>query len=466
MNNKFLWGSATASYQCEGGWNEDDKVESMWDRYLHDNHLENGDVASDHYHHFKEDIKMMADGGQNAYRFSISWPRIIKNKAGEVNPKGIAFYNELIDECIKNNIEPFVTCYHWDLPQYLEEDGGWLNKETVYAFQKYCEVLFKEFGDRVTYWTTFNEPKWFIFSGYMSGNYPPCHVNQVQEVITACFNVMYASSLAIKSYRQMNLKGQIGLVASYQTIYASSDSDEYKQAIRNADNYCNNWQVETAALGEFPKDMVEKLKGQGYDLSFASKDELEIIKNYTVDFVGLNYYSPQYVMPYQKGETIVKFNNQGSKYKGNLHTVVKEWFEIDDEFMNNLPHNPWGMVIYPQGLYDAIKNCASLNVPMYITENGLGMYEDINQECIHDIDRIDYIKNHVKSMLEAVFDGYDVNGYFVWSTFDLYSWKNGHEKRYGLVGVDFDNDCKRKPKESYYWYRDEILNNWEDLKND
>ena len=466
QKRKFLWGSASASYQCEGAWNVDDKAESMWDRYLHENNLENGDVASDHYHRYKEDIRMMADGGQNAYRFSISWPRIIKNKEGEVNEKGVAFYNDLINECIKNGIEPYVTCYHWDLPQYWEDEGGWLNKEVAYAFQHYCEVLFKAFGGKVKYWSTFNEPKWFIFSGYMSGNYPPCHVNQIQEVIECCYNVMLANALAIQSFKKLNIQGEIGLVASYQTIYATSDSESYKDAIRNADNYCNNWQVETAALGEFPKDMVQKLRKQGYDFSFVCKEDLKTIKENTVDFLGLNYYSPQYVLPYQSGETIVKVNNQGSKYKGNLHTVVKEWFEIDDGHMKQLPQNPWGMVIYPQGLYDAIKRCSKYNVPLYITENGLGMYEDIHNGMIQDDERISYIKSHVKSLLEAKKDGLNINGYFVWSPFDLYSWKNGCEKRYGLVGVDFDDNCKRLPKKSYYWYRDEILNDWKDLKND
>ena len=170
-------------------------------------------------------------------------------------------------------------------------------------------------------------------------------------------------------------------------------------------------------------------------------------------------------MHYKGGETIVKFNNQGKNYKGNLHTVVKEWFEIDDEMMAKLPHNPWGMVICPDGLYDAIKRCSKYHVPMYIAENGLGCYED-KADVIHDTQRIDYIREHVRALLRAKKDGYDINGYFVWSPFDLYSWKNGCEKRYGLVFVDFDNDCKRIPKDSYYWYRDEINKDWEDLKHD
>ena len=181
MNKEFLWGSATASYQCEGGWDLDEKAESMWDRYLHENGLENGDTASDHYHRYREDIRMMKEGGQNAYRFSLSWPRIIKDREGTVNAKGIAFYRSLIEECRRNGIEPFVTLYHWDLPQYWQAKGGWLNREVAFAFQKYCEICFREFNGMIRYWSTFNEPQWFIFCGYMQGNYPPNHVAQIQE---------------------------------------------------------------------------------------------------------------------------------------------------------------------------------------------------------------------------------------------------------------------------------------------
>lgn len=173
MNNNFLWGGATASYQCEGAWNVDDKAESMWDYYLHEAGLENGDVASDHYHRYEEDIRMMKEGGQNSYRFSLSWPRIIKNRQGGINLKGIEFYQNLLDTCKKYDIEPFVTLYHWDLPQYWEETGGWLDHDVCAAFEHYAKVCYDHFGDKITNWTTFNEPKWFVANGYKIGNYPP-----------------------------------------------------------------------------------------------------------------------------------------------------------------------------------------------------------------------------------------------------------------------------------------------------
>ena len=206
MIKNFLWGGATASYQCEGAWNVDDKAESMWDHYLHENNLENGDIASDHYHDFEEDIKMMKDGGQNAYRFSLSWPRIIKNREGDINPKGIEFYNRLINCCLENGITPFITLYHWDLPQYWQEIGGWLNLDTSRAFAHYAEVCFKAFGDRVKFWTTFNEPKWFTVNGYLIGNYPPAEHN-LQHTMLCGFNVMYADRKSVVQGKSVDLVG-------------------------------------------------------------------------------------------------------------------------------------------------------------------------------------------------------------------------------------------------------------------
>ena len=283
-----------------------------------------------------------------------------------------------IDACHENGIEPFVTCYHWDLPQYLEEKGGWLNKATAAAFQHYCEVVFKAFNGLVDHWTTFNAPKWFVFSGYMSGNYPPCHKNP-QEVVNAAYNVMYANALAVKSFKELGILGSIGIVTSYQTIYGIDDSEACQLAFRNADNYCNNWIIDTACSGAFPSDMVAKLAAEGFDLSIAQPEELQLIKNNTVQFLGMNYYSPQFVKPYTGGETDVKVNNLGKNYKGNMRTVVKNWFEVANDDMTELPRNDWGMIIYPQGLREGLRrNSAKFSGPIYVTENGFGNYEDIH----------------------------------------------------------------------------------------
>lgn len=453
MNSNFLWGGATASYQCEGAWNVDDKAESMWDHYLHENNLENGDVASDHYHHFEEDIKMMKDGGQNAYRFSLSWPRIIKNRVGDINPKGIEFYNKLINCCLKNGITPFVTLYHWDLPQYWQEVGGWLNLDTSRAFAHYSEVCFKAFGDKVKLWTTFNEPKWFTVNGYLIGNYPPAE-HDLQHTITCGFNVMYANALAIQKFRQGKFPGQIGIVHSYSPIDGIDDTIETKIAMRNADNYANNWVLDTAALGSFPIDLIAKLS-ETNDISFMKPDLLKTIAENTVDFLGLNYYARTLVKPYTTGETKMVFNNSGKK--GSTQMRIKNWFE---QVMDpNSEYTEWDTEIYPKGLEDGlIRAYQKYHLPIYVTENGVGFHENINVSEVKDDYRISFMNDHINALMNAQDKGADVRGYFTWSPFDLYSWMNGVEKRYGLVAVDFST-LKRKPKASYFWYKKIINSN-------
>ncbi|MCT1901506.1 glycoside hydrolase family 1 protein [Oceanobacillus sojae] len=452
INKNFLWGTATASYQCEGGWNEGGRVPSLWDVYLHENNLENGNDASDHYHKYKEDIRLMKEGGHKAYRFSIAWPRIIKNDQGEVNPEGVQFYHNIIDECLKNGIEPFVTLFHWDLPQYLEEKGGWAEREICDAYVEYAKVCFEEYGDKVTYWSTFNEPRYYVFSGYKIGNYPP-GIDDTQKTIQASFYMMLANALTVKLFREMKMKGQIGIVHSYAPIFGVDDSLETKIAMRKADNYFNNWILDTAIKGEIPIDMLGMLN-EKYDLSFMKEADFEAIKHNTVDFAGLNYYARALIKPYTGGESILRINNKGSEAKGSSKVVVKGWFE--QVFDNpDSTYTEWDTEIYPQGLYHGIMRAyEKYKVPIFITENGVAFYEDVpNEKSVDDQGRIHFLNAHINAILNAIDDGAEVLGYFIWSTMDLYSWKNGHEKRYGLVGVDFENNFERKPKSSYYWYK-------------
>lgn len=457
--DKFLWGGATASYQCEGAWDEDGKVESMWDRYLHDENLENGDVASDHYHRFEEDIRMMKEGGQNSYRFSLSWPRIIKNREGDVNEKGIAFYKKLLATCHEYGIEPFVTLYHWDLPQYWEDTGGWLDHGVCDAFAHFAKVCFDNFGDQVTYWTTFNEPKWFVVNGYFIGNYPPC-LHDVQKTMIAAYNVMYASALGVKVFREGGYKGEIGVVHSYTPIDGVDDTIETQIAMRNADNYSNNWVLDTAVLGEFPIDLITRLS-KDYDISFIKAEELRIIKKFTVDYIGLNYYARALVKPYTTGETQLIFNHTGKK--GESKILIKNWFEqVKDP---NSEFTQWDTEIYPKGLQDGLlKAYKKYNVPIYVTENGVGVREDVSVDQVNDDYRISFMNDHINALMNARDMGADIRGYYAWSSFDLYSWKNGHEKRYGLVAVDFKNGLVRKPKASYYWFKDVITSKGEIIK--
>jgi len=460
MKSTFLWGSATASYQCEGAWNLDDKIESIWDVYLHENNFENGDISSDHYHHFEEDIKMMKEGGQNSYRFSLSWCRIL-NQDNQINPKGIDFYNKIINCCIANDITPFVTIYHWDLPNYLQEKGGWLHSNTCYAFLEFSKVCFAYFGDRIRYWTTFNEPRWFVFNGYFIGNYPPCHQN-IEETIKAAFHVMFASALVVQEFKQKNYPGNIGIVHSYSPVDGIDQTLATKIAMRYADNYCNNWILDTAVFGEIPIDLLTELSKK-YDISYMKEEYLKIIKNNTVDFLGLNYYSRVLVKPYTSGETSLIVNNSGKKAKGTSKVIIKGWFEqVADP---NSKYTEWDTEIYPKGLQDGlVKAYQKYQIPLYVTENGIGYYEDVSNGIVNDVYRISYMNDHLLALINAIDLGADVRGYFTWSSFDLYSWKNGCEKRYGLVAVDFDNQQIRSPKASYHWYKSVILSNGKNIK--
>ena len=298
-------------------------------------------------------------------------------------------------------------------------------------------------------WSTFNEPKWALVNGYLIGNYPPCE-NNVQHTMIAAYNMMYASSLAVKTFRDGKYKGKIGLVHSYTPVDGVDDSINTQIAVRNADNYSNNWVLDTAALGEFPIDLITRLSND-YDISFMKSDELKTIKNNTVDFLGLNYYARSLVKPYTKGETQLKFNNTGKP--GSTKIVLKNWFEQVMDPKSKFTE--WDTEIYPKGLYDGLLEAyKKYNIPIYVTENGVGVREDIDVPQVNDEWRISYMNDHINAIMNAIDDGCDVRGYFAWSTMDLYSWKNGCEKRYGLVAVDFNHDQKRIPKKSYYWFKD------------
>ena len=464
--NDFLWGGATASYQCEGGWQEGGRVESMWDVYLHENHLENGDVASDHYHRFREDIRMMKEGGQNSYRFSLAWPRIIKNREGEVNQEGVDFYNRLIDACLEYGITPMVTIFHWDLPQYLEEKGGWLNRDTCVAYTHYAKVCFERFGDRVKLWATFNEPRYYTNSGYLIGNYPPGH-QDIQETVTASYYMMLASAMAVEAFRTGGYDGQIGIVHSFSPVYTTDTSVESAIARRFADNFYNNWILDTAAIGEIPGDLLGELK-KTCDLSMMTPEDLAVIRRNRVDYLGLNYYARVMVKPYESGETTLIVNNQGKKAKGTSQTIIKGWFEqVRPESSR---YTEWDTEIFPEGLYEGIRQVWNkYHLPIYITENGCGAVDKLEPDgTVHDPYRIEYLKEHVIQMQEAIADGVPLKGYLMWTPIDIVSCSSAEmKKRYGLIYVDLDDEGngsgKRYRKDSFYWYKQVIDSNGERL---
>lgn len=453
--DKFLWGSATAAYQCEGGWREGKKGYSNWDVFCHSEQNSinpvTGDVASDFYHHYEEDIRMLAEGNQNAYRFSISWVRILPDGTDAVNPEGIAFYNQVIDTCLRYGVEPFVTLYHYDLPAALFEAGGWENRKSVDAFEEYAKVCFEAFGDRVSYWATVNEPNYETLCCYGYGNYPP-NVQNLERRWKAMYHILLASAKAIIAYRKKAYQGNIGLVSDSYFIDILQNDPAYEEARQLGDLFYNLPVNDVCIKGSYPDAFVNKLKHEGYDLSYMLEEDKCILKEGIVDFLGLNAYDRICVKPYSGGETSLGTNNTGTAGK-KYQNVIKNWFAIDEDI--HVEKNAWGMEMYPKSIYYLLKDLQKKypDTPIIITENGLGYYDEVVDGHIHDDYRINFISGYITWMKQAIKEGCDVRGYFVWSTMDLYSWINGYKKRYGLVYVDYEYDNKRIPKDSYYWYQ-------------
>ncbi|MEG0076191.1 MAG: glycoside hydrolase family 1 protein [Anaerorhabdus sp.] len=461
MKDKFLWGSATAAYQCEGAWDEDGKGPSIWDDYCHSTaNLTGitGDVSCDHYHHFKEDIKMMAEGNQNTYRFSLSWSRILPKDDHVVNEAGFRFYDELIDECEKYGIVPNVTLVHYDLPDYI---GTWTNPKVSDEFAYYASVVFKHFGNRIPLYATINEPSHNTACCYLIGNYPPNEHN-MQHFVECAYNMAVCTAKAIREFRKLNLNSTIGVVHASGASESLADTPKYLEAIKYSNMFHNDWVLDPAIKGYYEDELIEKVKSSGIDLSFVKKEDLEIIKDNTVDWIGQNAYDRNLVKPYTGGETTATVNNRGdndgTSKSARESKIIKGWFEVDRD--ENVPLNKWGREVYPRQIYNTLLRIKDRygNIPIWITENGHGQYDIADENgYVEDNERIEFLNNYLQWILKAKEDGVNVRGYYVWSTMDLYSWINGYKKRYGLVRVDYeDGNLKRTPKKSFYWYKDFI----------
>ena len=455
----FLFGAASASYQVEGAWNEDGKGVSNWDVFskIPGKTFEgtNGDVAVDHYHRYKEDIKLMAEMGLESYRFSVSWPRIIPNGTGEVNPKGIEFYNNIIDECLKYGIVPFVTLYHWDLPQVLEEKGGWLNKDTVDAFVNYAEVCYKAFGDRVKHWITFNETIVFCSLGNLAGTHPPAIVGDVNKYFQATHNVFLAHAKSIELYKSLKQYGEIGITHVFSPAFSVDDKEENILAAKHANELELNWYYDPILKGEYPKYIVDNLSKNGITIDWTD-EELGIIKNAADknDFIGLNYYQPQRVMRNNLDDSVEISRENSTGAPGNpsfdgFYKTVK---------MEDKKYTKWGWEISPEAFLDGLKMLKDRygDIKIYITENGLGDEDPIIEGEIVDIPRIKFIEAHLSAVKNAIKEGINIKGYYAWSVIDLLSWLNGYKKQYGFIYVDHNDNLNRKKKASFYWYKNII----------
>ncbi|MFX1515727.1 MAG: GH1 family beta-glucosidase [Promethearchaeota archaeon] len=447
----FLWGTATASYQIEGAWSEDGKGENLWDFICHNlgivTNNDTGDVACDHYHRYKEDVALMKKMGLNAYRFSISWARIFPSGRGEVNHKGVEFYDNLINELLANDIQPVVTLYHWDLPIALQTKGGWANREIVDDFVEYATFMFNHFGDRVKMWITFNEPLVFTLTFYSFGVLE----EGVPGGFQASHHVNVAHARAVQAYRQCeHSDGKIGITLNLAKVYPKTDSDLDEQATKIVDNLINRWFLNPVLKGSYPKDIVNALKDE-FNISFPAEDLALLKSALPMDFLGVNNYSCKRV---------------GTSKAEDLNVlsflevyVAQEITGVEQE--EGREYSDMGWEICPQGFYDLLIDIdRDYDHPLlYITENGISCKdEEIVNNIVQDDDRIDYLKQYLGSAGRAIKEGLNLRGYFVWSFLDNFEWLHGYSKRFGLIRVNYKAQ-ERIWKKSGQWYRDVIRNN-------
>lgn len=475
----FLWGAASAAYQIEGAAAEDGKGPSIWDTYAHvsGNTYQGttGDVAIDHYHQMETDVALMAKMGLKAYRFSVAWSRILPDGEGAVNEKGLDFYRRLIQALRKHHIEPVLTLYHWDLPQALQDNyGGWESRKTIIAFKKYCAVLFNAFKDDVKYWVTFNEQNVFTSMGYRWQQHPP-KVADIKRMYQANHVINLANAEAINLFHQLVPKGLIGPSFGYGPVYPLTGAPEDVLAAVNADDFNNNWWLDVYCRGQYPAFLMKQLQKQDIAPDVTSADQA-LLRSAKPDFLGVNYYHGGTVQENRLQKPVKDAETKNfSATDPYLMQPKADQAQSPEVPMFNAVSNPyldktdWGWEIDPVGFRIALRQLyEKYQLPLFVTENGLGAKDELVDQHVDDPYRIDYLKQHLLAMKEAITDGVDVIGYCAWSFTDLLSWLNGYRKRYGFVYVDRDDDglrtLKRIPKASYYWYQQVIANNGAEIQ--
>jgi beta-glucosidase len=432
--SNFIWGAATASYQIEGAWNEDGKGESIWDRFSHTpgkiTNGDTGDVTCDHYHRYDEDIALMRELGLKGYRFSVSWPRVLPDGVAPVNYKGLDFYDRLVDRLLAANILPFLTLYHWDLPQALEDKGGWRNRDTAYYFADYTAVMIKRLGDRVKHWATFNEPLVAAFAGHLWGEHAP-GLKDAKIALQATHNILVAHGLSVQAIRSTatNNDLQAGVVLSLWPVEPAEETPENQAAAEKA------WQesgdiifLDTIFKGHYPPAGWEKA---GENRPQVQPGDMALISQ-KLDFMGVNYYSR--VVVDASGERI--------------RPAGAEYTEMNWE-------------VHPPAFYRLLTRISREYClpPLYITENGAAFKDEVSENgAIHDPRRQAYLREHFIQVHNAMRDGVDLRGYFVWSLMDNFEWGHGFSKRFGLIRVDYET-LQRTLKDSARWYAGVIREN-------
>jgi beta-glucosidase len=448
----FVWGAATAAYQIEGAAHDDGRGPSIWDTFsrtpgrVHAGHT--GDVACDHYHRYPEDVALMADLSLHAYRFSVSWPRVQPDGSGPVNPRGLDFYDRLVDELCGRGIDPIVTLYHWDLPQALEDRGGWPNRETAERFADYAVAVHTRLGDRVRTWTTLNEPWCSAYLGYGSGLHAPGRQDP-GAVFAAVHHLLLGHGLAARALRAAGA-ATVGVTLNPAAVFPADPASATDQAaVRLVDGLHNRIFFDPLLRGRYPADVLDHV-ARFSDLSYLRDGDDKII-GAPVDLLGINYYSPTYVAA-RPGAA-----GGGGAYPGTEGV----------EFLPPVgPLTDMGWMIEPAGLTTLLMRISRdyPRVPLIVTENGAAFEDKFNRDDpdadgrVPDADRVAYLDGHLRAAHDAISRGVDLRGYLVWSLLDNFEWAEGYRKRFGIIYVDYLTQ-RRVPKDSARWYRDVIGRN-------
>jgi beta-glucosidase len=433
----FVFGAATAAYQIEGAAQEDGRGESIWDRFSHTAgkvaNGDTGDEACDHYHRWREDLDLMQSLGLGGYRFSIAWPRIQPDGRGPANRRGLEFYRRLAEGLCEREIRPLATLYHWDLPQALEDAGGWPSRDTAERFGEYAAIVFDALGDLVEDWVTHNEPWVVAFLGYAHGLKAP-GVADWRQAIAASHHLLLSHGAAVRAYRAGGHEGRIGITLNLTSTEPASESTEDRAAAERLRSHHDRWFLGPLFRGAYPEDMVDWYEQRVGPLTAIRDDDLESIAQ-PIDFLGVNFYRPNLVA------------GDPSRPPLELREVPRD-----------VPHTSMGWPIVPESLTELLlrlhRDCPG--IPLVITENGAAFADVLDGgEVVEDPERRAYLEEHIAAVQQAVERGADVRGYYAWSLLDNFEWEHGYSQRFGLVYVDYPSQ-RRVLKRSALWYRDLI----------
>ncbi|MCH7231842.1 GH1 family beta-glucosidase [Glycomyces sp. L485] len=445
----FAWGAATSSYQVEGSTTADGRGQSIWDTFVSEPGRvvdgSNGDKAIDSYHNIEGDVALVGELGLNSYRFSLSWPRICPDGDGKVNRAGLDYYSALVDALLEQGITPWVTLYHWDLPQALENGGGWPKRDTAERFGEFAQIAHQALGDRVKRWITVNEPWCAAFLGYSSGEHAPGR-REPAASIAAAHHLMLGHGLAARAIKEAEPDATVSIGLNFYPVYAASDAPVDVDAARRIDGVQNRWFTDAALKGAYPEDIVDDFTAVT-DFSFVEVGDMEVI-NAPLDCLSVNYYS-QYTVTGREGGAVSASaapTGAGSPWPANEHVGF---------MTTGLPQTDMGWEIAPEGLSETLRRLHANypDVTLAVTENGAAFPDKLVEDQVADSERLDYVREHLGACADAVEAGVPLIGYFAWSLADNFEWAWGYTKRFGLVYVDFETG-QRVVKDSGKWYCD------------